>query len=160
MMGLRMLPFMELKIPPPIVSFLTALIMGGLAAWGQAPLGLPWLGRSVASAALLAGALAIFLHSGRQLVKAGTTWRPGDPSQTTSLVVGGLYRFSRNPIYLAWLLALTAWGLLLNDGLALPFLPAFVLYMNRFQISPEERALEKLFGGHYLNYKRQVRRWL
>ena len=155
-----MLSFLELKIPPPILSLLAALSMSALAAWGQAPLGLPLLGRSFAFAALAAGALTVFLHSGRQLLKAGTTWRPGDPSQTTSLVVGGLYRFSRNPIYLAWLLALSAWGLLLNDGLALLFLPAFVLYMNRFQITPEERTLEKLFGDQYLNYRRQVRRWL
>jgi len=152
--------FLELKIPPPIISLLTALVMGALAAWSQAPLGLPLLGRSVVAAPLMAGAVSIFLYSGRQLVNAGTTWRPGDPSQTTSLVVAGLYRFSRNPIYLAWLLALTAWGLLLNDGLALAPLPAFVLYMTRFQIIPEERALEKLFGDQYLNYKQQVRRWL
>ena len=155
-----MASFLERKTPPPMLSLLTALCMGALASWDQAPLGLPWLERSVAAAALTAGAAAIFLYSGRQLLKAGTTWRPGDPSQTTSLVVNGLYRLSRNPIYLAWLLALTAWGLLLNDGLALPLLPAFVLYMNRFQIIPEERALEKLFGDRYLNYKQQVRRWL
>jgi len=155
-----MLSFLELKIPPPILSFLTAAIMGALGAWGLAPLGWPLPGRSVAFAVFFAIALAIFLHSGRQLVKAGTTWRPGDPSQTTMLVADGLYRFSRNPIYLAWLLALTAWGLFLNDGLALAPWPAFVLYMNRFQIIPEERALERLFDGQYLNYKRQVRRWI
>ena len=154
-----MVSFLERKIPPPVLSLLTALFMGALAYWDRAPLGLPWFGRSVMAGVIMAGAVAIFLYSGRQLFIAGTTWRPGDPSQTTSLVTNGLYCFSRNPIYLAWLLALTAWSLFLNDGLLLPLLPAFVLHMNRFQIIPEERALETLFSDQYLSYKRRVRRW-
>ena len=154
------MPSLALKIPPPLVALLSALAMGALACWGLAPLGLPWSGRSVTAAALMAGAGAIFLSGGRQLLKAGTTWHPGDPSRTTSLVMGGFYRFSRNPIYLAGVAALGAWGLFLNDGLALSPLPGFVLYMTRFQIIPEEEALERLFGSQYLDYKRRVRRWL
>jgi protein-S-isoprenylcysteine O-methyltransferase Ste14/glycosyltransferase involved in cell wall biosynthesis len=135
---------LELKIPPPILSLLAALVMGIPALGGCTPLGLPLTGRSIAAAALMAAAAVTILSSGRRLFKAGTTWSPRETAKTTSLVMDGPYRFSRNPIYLGWLSALLAWGLLLNDWLALSLLPLFALYLARFQIIPEERVLEKL----------------
>jgi protein-S-isoprenylcysteine O-methyltransferase Ste14 len=75
-------------------------------------------------------------------------------------VAHGIYRRSRNPMYLALLLALAAWGLLLGNAVALLVLPVFVLAMNRLQILPEERALEALFGADFVAYRQKVPRWL
>jgi protein-S-isoprenylcysteine O-methyltransferase Ste14 len=76
------------------------------------------------------------------------------------LVSSGVYRFTRNPMYLGLLLTLLAWAVFLSNPVALLFVPVFVLYMNRYQIHPEERVLSSLFGTEYSAYKERVRRWL
>ncbi|MCD1646279.1 isoprenylcysteine carboxylmethyltransferase family protein [Marinobacter adhaerens] len=91
---------------------------------------------------------------------AGTTVDPRVPDQSESLVVSGIYRYSRNPMYLGFLMVLCAWGLWLGNVPALLFLPAFVLYMNRFQIAPEERFMREKFGDAFTRYCTGVRRWL
>ena len=63
-------------------------------------------------------------------------------------------------MYLGFVLGLAAWALFLGNPVAALIVPAFVLYMNRFQIEPEERALEARFGAAYAAYRRAVRRWL
>lgn len=91
---------------------------------------------------------------------AGTTVNPMKPEATTSLVTEGVYRFSRNPIYLGLAMILSSWGIYLSDLLSLVFVCFFIMYMNHFQIQPEERMLCKLFGAYFERYKHQVRRWL
>jgi protein-S-isoprenylcysteine O-methyltransferase Ste14 len=76
------------------------------------------------------------------------------------LVTTGVYRFTRNPMYLGLLLTLLAWAAFLFNPVALLFVPIFVLYINRFQIKPEEQVLSSLFGAEYMAYKGRVRRWL
>jgi protein-S-isoprenylcysteine O-methyltransferase Ste14 len=78
----------------------------------------------------------------------------------SALVTGGVYRLTRNPMYLGLLLDLLAWAVFLWAPLALAVLPIFVLYIHRFQIVSEERALSSLFGSEYADYKQLVRRWL
>jgi protein-S-isoprenylcysteine O-methyltransferase Ste14 len=85
---------------------------------------------------------------------------PIKPSAASSLVTGGVFRFTRNPMYLSLLLYLLAWAAYLSNWLALLFVPVFVLYINELQIKPEERALSALFGAEYASYKGRVRRWL
>ena len=63
-------------------------------------------------------------------------------------------------MYLGFALLLLAWGLFLENLAALLGVAAFVLYMNRFQIAPEERALEARFGAEYSRYCARVRRWI
>ena len=67
---------------------------------------------------------------------------------------------TRNPMYLGFLLVLLGWAIYLSNVLAFLLLPAFILYMNRFQIYPEEKALASLFGEEFASYKSRVRRWL
>jgi len=76
------------------------------------------------------------------------------------LVARGIYRYSRNPMYLGFLLLLTALACYLMNAAAFILLPLFLLYMNRFQIVPEERHLLQKFGTEYQAYTTQVRRWL
>lgn len=92
--------------------------------------------------------------------RAGTTVNPMHPQATRHLVVDGLHRYSRNPMYLGQLLLLVAWAIFLVNGLAMTLPALFALYITRFQILPEERALAAGFGDAYANYRRKVRRWL
>jgi protein-S-isoprenylcysteine O-methyltransferase Ste14 len=91
---------------------------------------------------------------------AGTTVDPRYPEKASSLVVAGIYRFSRNPMYLGLLCLLLAWALYLSNLLGFAGLPLFVLGMNRLQIRHEEAAMEALFGDEYRAYKQKVRRWI
>jgi protein-S-isoprenylcysteine O-methyltransferase Ste14 len=150
---------LELKVPPPAV----ALLSGGLM-W-LATMSMPWLNFTVPGRGLLAfiAALAGFVVSVLGFFsfrKVGTTVHPTQPSATTSLVVVGIYKLTRNPMYMGLLLVLLGWAILLSNAVAFLLLPLFVLYMNRFQIVPEERALEAKFGSEYGAYKERVRRWL
>lgn len=92
---------------------------------------------------------------------AKTTVNPTKPQQASSLVISGIYRISRNPMYLGFLLLIIAWGSFLTHLLSLLFFPVlFVFYMNRFQIPDEEKALAEKFGQDFISYKNMVRRWL
>ena len=107
------------------------------------------------SAALLIGLSAVFgFH------RAKTTVNPLKPEASTALVTGGVYRWTRNPMYLAMLLVLIGWACIVSNWAALAILPLFVIYLNRFQIEPEERALQSRFGAEFESYRRKVRRWL
>jgi protein-S-isoprenylcysteine O-methyltransferase Ste14 len=76
------------------------------------------------------------------------------------MVPAGLHRFSRNRMYLGVLIVLIGWRIFLSDLMAFALLPLFVLYMNRFQIIPEERVLSAKFAHHFTAYKETVRRWI
>jgi len=150
---------LELKIPPLVV-----VAVAWLGMWGTAKL-LPALTFPVAGRLWLAGAvlalgLATLVAGVLAFARARTTVDPLHPDASTSVVTVGIYRFTRNPMYLGMLLALTSWSILLSNAAALLFLPAFVLFINRFQIRPEERVLRVIFGEPYLAYLEKVRRWL
>jgi protein-S-isoprenylcysteine O-methyltransferase Ste14 len=85
---------------------------------------------------------------------------PRTPAAASSLVVGGIYRVTRNPMYLGFLLVLLALALYLGTLTAFVVLPLFVVYLNEFQIKPEESALRARFGSAFDSYASRVRRWL
>ena len=92
--------------------------------------------------------------------KQKTTVNPMSPQESNSLVIKGIYTFTRNPMYLGFLLWLFSLGVLLRNPISLIAIVLFVIYMNIFQIIPEENILEEKFGKEYLKYKENVRRWL
>ena len=150
---------LELKMPPVLQFGLIALAMWGLdAQCPQANLPIPWR-RSLAVVLFAMGSLCgvagvlIFL-------KARTTVHPGRPEHAAKLVTTGIYRLTRNPMYLGLLLMLASWALVLANVLALLLLPGFVICMNRLQIRPEERILRAKFSAEFEAYARTVRRWL
>jgi protein-S-isoprenylcysteine O-methyltransferase Ste14 len=150
---------LELKIPPPLVALLLAIFMWlipALAGSITIPLGLR---RGVALALFCLG-LTLAVWGLVAFRRARTTVNPIKASSASALVSNGVYRFTRNPMYLGLLLALLAWAVLLSNPLALLLLPVYVLYINRFQIIPKERVLASLFGTKYSAYKASVRRWL
>lgn len=147
------------KMPPPLVAALFALFMWALASV------LPSVDMSDAvriastTAVLLLG--AFFCLAGVvSFRRAKTTVNPLKPATASSLVSSGIYRVSRNPMYLGFALFLAAWAVVLASPWALVGVLGFILYMNRWQITAEERALEALFGAEFDRYKSRVRRWL
>jgi protein-S-isoprenylcysteine O-methyltransferase Ste14 len=150
---------LELKIPPPVVALLCAL-----AAW-QIAVRVPGLafdfpGRVALAVALATLGLAIDFLSLLRFLSARTTINPLRPGNASALVAHGLYRYTRNPMYLGLLLVLTAWTLYQGNLIGFAVLPVFVAYLTRFQIVPEERLLAAKFGASYEAYRRAVRRWV
>lgn len=150
---------LELKVPPVVQVALLALAMLGLArAFPQWQLPFPgarWLGLAAGTAG------AVLALSGvRAFRRAGTTVDPRAPGAAASLVVGGVYRVSRNPMYLGFAMLLAGWALWLAHPLAWLLLPVFVVYMNRYQIAPEERVLRRRFGRAWEDWAARVRRWI
>ncbi len=131
-----------------------------LAAWSVPRLGSPLPGRDFISCGVaLLGALISILGV-VAFKRARTTVNPMKPESSSSLVVAGIYRLTRNPMYLGFLLILLGWAAYLSNALSVLAIPAFVLYMTVFQIRPEERALDSLFGPEFAAYKARVRRWI
>lgn len=114
------------------------------------------------SAALALGAVsaAAALVSLVRFFRAGTTIDPTAPEKASALVVDGLYRYSRNPMYLSMLGALIAWGLWLGNPVALIVPAVFAWIITEYQIKPEEAALSARFGVAYEDYQKRVRRWI
>jgi len=150
---------LELKIPPVALALLAGAAMWVLTvaapsfAWQ-----LPY--RQVIAMILAVCGVTVALGGVASFRRASTTVNPTKPGETTSLVTTGIYRLSRNPMYLGFLLALVAWAVFLANLLALFPVVAFIAYMNRFQIVPEERVLSVMFGNEFEAYKQRVRRWV
>ena len=145
------------KIPPPLVTLLFGMgiyfsteLMPPLAFKYQGTLAITVL---TIGLVIMVSAILTF----RQLQ---TTINPLQPNKATSLAVSGVFRFSRNPMYLAMLLILVALSLASGALAAVFLLPGFVIYISIFQIVPEEQAMEKLFSDQYLKYCKKVRRWI
>ena len=136
---------LEHRIPPPVVALATAALMWALARLDLAPV--PRSGLTTVLALVLAAAgLASSISGMWAFTRARTTMDPMHVEAASALVTGGIYRFTRNPMYLGLLLVLLAWAVYLGNLLAFVLLPAFVAYITRFQIVPEERALAERFG--------------
>ena len=149
---------LELKIPPPAVGLILAAAMWGMAS--MLPAALAVSNPHFAAAVIALIGITFDVLGIISFRRAKTTINPLRPNKTTSLVSSGVYRVTRNPMYVGMLFLLIAWAVFLASPWALLGPLAFVLYMNRFQIGPEERVLEGLFGDEYANYKLKVRRWL
>lgn len=150
---------LELKIPP-----VAQLVLFAAAMWGTtllaAPMSLPLVGRIAAGVLLCFFGAAICLAGVAAFRREKTTVNPTKPARASALVSNGIYGITRNPMYLGFLLMLLGLAAYLANGVSLIGPVAFVLYMNRFQITPEERALTKIFGQTFIDYKSRVRRWL
>jgi len=107
---------------------------------------------------LIGGTVALF--GVLEFRKAKTTVDPRYPQKSENLVITGIYKISRNPMYLGLLLILFGWFVILENVATLSLLPIFIWYINHFQIKPEERFLLKKFGSDFSQYCSRVRRWL
>ena len=150
---------LENKIPPPVVTALFGLLMW-LAARYVPGLDLAHSVRVLVALLVVAVGVCFSVAGVLSFRQAQTTVNPLKPETASALVRSGIYQYSRNPMYVGFALVLLAWACYLTSPFALFGVLGFVLYMNRFQIRPEERALLTLFGSEYPVYQTQVRRWL
>lgn len=149
---------LELRVPPPVVALLVAVSMWLLAPVLSAP-GAPAFRIALAVVLAVIG-LAITVAGVVGFRRAKTTTNPMKPQGASSLVVTGIYRFTRNPMYLGLCLVLIAWATFLWSLWVLLGPLVFIAYITRFQIAPEEKILAALFGDEYSAYRTKVRRWL
>jgi len=150
---------LNLLIPPPLVLLVLAILTWFFA--GQLPqLAFDFPFRINLAIGLGLAALVIDLYSLRLFVKSRTTVSPITPEKTERIVMDGVYRYTRNPMYLGLGGLLTSVGLWLGNAIFLAALVVFVWYITRFQIMPEEAMLRKKFGAEYDEYCRRVRRWI
>ena len=147
------------RLPPLAVAPLAA-VMSWLAARAAPSLAFDFPGRAVLALLLVAAAVSVGLAGVVAFRRARTTVNPLQPERASALVTGGIYRHTRNPMYLAVATMLLAWGLWLGNALGPLGAVLFVAWMDRLQIPPEERALAALFGEEFERYRREVRRWL
>jgi protein-S-isoprenylcysteine O-methyltransferase Ste14 len=145
------------KIPPVIVVLIFAGLMALIAHFSV-----------IDFDAFITYITAILVSIGVTFCVAGvvsfkiakTTVNPSKPDQASELVTSGVYRISRNPMYVGFAFILLGWGVWLASILAILTIVGFVTYLTQFQIIPEERALTTLFGQQFTDYKAKVRRWL
>jgi protein-S-isoprenylcysteine O-methyltransferase Ste14 len=83
-----------------------------------------------------------------------------NPESATAFVASGLFRYTRNPMYLGMALLVAATAVWFASLVGVVVLAGFCVYLTRFQIRPEERAMLRRFGAPYDIYMKQVRRWL
>ena len=150
---------LEHRVPPPLVGLLVGAGMAALVGFGPT---LPWpdVVRHGLSVLFVMAGIGFDLAGLLAFRKARTTVNPLRPRNASAMVTGGIYRYTRNPMYVGILLLLLAWAVHLSALWPFVGLPLFVLYIGRFQIAPEERALQSLFGKAYDDYAARVRRWL
>jgi len=147
------------QIPPPIIMLITAAIM-----WFISQITLNYKMSYMFNVPLVCFLVFIGMFSciaGVISFKlAKTTTNPLKPETVSLLVTSGIYKFSRNPMYLGFVLLLLAWGVFLMSLFSLVGVCLFILYINHFQIKPEELVLKKMFGDEFKHYQSKVRRWL
>ena len=147
---------LELKIPPPVIVAFGGLLNWFATRWANDLFSPPWL--VISALILVSGAFGVAGVLG--CIRCKTTVHPWSPDETTVLVTQGVFRLSRNPMYLALLLLLLAYCLYQPTWVS-PFILILVSwYLTRFQILPEERVLSEKFGDQYQHYASSVRRWL
>ena len=153
------MPSLENRIPPPIMTLIVALAMGA-AAHATPPLVVNgWLRFSLIAVFFGLGAVFGF-PALRAFRRAKTTIDPVRIDRASTVVKTGVYRITRNPMYAAMTCLLLSWAAYLAAPWSLLGPVFFVLYITRFQIIPEERAMSAKFGSAYAVYKNDVRRWL
>ena len=150
---------MKLLIPPPLLTLISAIFMFIISKYfNQANFSLNQFNQ-FALFFLIVGMITLII-SILKFIKIKTTISPLEPNKTSILVVSGIYKYTRNPMYLGLLLILFSLFLYLKNFLSFLALPLFVIYITKNQILPEEKILENLFNDQYKKYKNQVRRWI
>ena len=145
------------KIPPPLV----ALTFGFLINYTKNIFPkIEIKNEIIFGSFMIISGLIIILSAIILFKKYQTTISPLNPSNATKLITDGIYKFSRNPMYLGLLLVLVGISTILNPIGGFFLIPLFILYLNFFQIIPEENAMVDLFKDEFLEYKKNVRRWI
>ncbi|CAL78371.1 conserved hypothetical protein; putative membrane protein [Bradyrhizobium sp. ORS 278] len=151
--------WLEHRIPPPIVVVIVAAAMWPLARFAPVvPLDDRW--RWILAASLALCGLLVARAGVAAFARHKTTINPVNIDAASSLVTSGIFARTRNPMYLGMTLLLLGWAVVLAGAWTFLGPVAFVLFITRFQIIPEERVMTAKFGAAYETYQREVRRWI
>ena len=148
---------MKNKIPPPLVTFFFGLCIYFSQKYFP-EFNLEFL--TILSYIFYFAGVAILVSAVRLFQKQNTTVNPIKIENASSLVTSGIFKYSRNPMYLGMVIILFGLALMFNliGGILFTFL--FAAYITKYQIRPEEEVMERLFGEDFLKYKNSVRVWL
>ncbi|WP_194757195.1 methyltransferase family protein [Aliidiomarina indica] len=150
---------LELKIPPLLLVLIFIIDML-ILRWLFPRPSFSFPSQFELSIGLVALGFLLPLLGFLQFRKHNTTVNPVQPEESSHLVRSGIYKMTRNPMYLGFFIILCGVAVYLGNVVSLVMLPLFILYMNRFQIIPEERILSEKFGEAFTQYMKQVRRWI
>ena len=150
---------LELKIPPPAVALVVGLSMWWVSRYGVLE-GVPLAWRIGVALAVAAVGACFDVAGILAFRREKTTVNPMKPEKSAALVSSGVYRITRNPMYVGMVFILLAWAVYLASPWALFGPLVFAAYITRFQIKPEERVLAARFGDEFASYTARVRRWL
>ena len=148
-----------LQTPPVAVTGIFAVLMW-LVSLFTPNTDLPLPLRIAVALALAAMGLSLIAVAVKGFREERTSVNPMDLNRTSAIVTAGVYRVSRNPMYLGMLLCLLGFGWWLSNPVSLAAAVFFVPVITRLQIIPEERALSSRFGSDYVAYCQKVRRWI
>ncbi len=148
---------MKNKIPPPIVTFFFGLCIYFSQEYFP-EFNLEFL--SILSYILYFAGLNVLILAVRLFKKQNTTVNPIKIENASSLVTSGIFKYSRNPMYLGMVIILFGLALMFNLVGGILFVFLFMIYITKFQIRPEEEVMERLFGEDFIKYKHKVRMWL
>lgn len=148
---------LKTRIPPPVVmlAFVLLLYISSFMV-GK----FTFAGQSFIAFLLFITGLGCLFAAVIEFKKAKTTVNPLDPGSATYLVVNGVFKHTRNPMYLGFFIIIAAAGVYLGVWTLLLLLPLFIPALNYLQIIPEEIAMQKIFGEEYISYCNSVRRWI
>ncbi len=148
---------LKTKIPPPVIAlafvvilYISSVLISRFTFEGQ----------SILALFIFILGLGCMLSAVIQFRKVSTTVNPLVPESASQLVVGGIFKYTRNPMYVGICAAILAFGIYVGAWSVFILLPLFVISITYLQIVPEEVAMQKLFGDEYTSYCNSVRRWL
>ena len=148
---------LKTKIPPPIIAIAFIVILYISSVWMDSYI---FEGQLIFSLFIFILGLGCVLSASTQFRRINTTVNPLNPESASHLVVDGIFKFTRNPMYLGLCAVILAFGIYVGTWYVFILLPLFVVRINNLQIVPEEIALQKLFGDEYVSYCNSVRRWI
>lgn len=154
-----MMKYLELKIPPVLLVFIFSALMFGVSKVCP-DIGLDQSTRLYFFIVITVFSGAISVSGVWSFKVANTTVNPTKPESSSNLVQSGIYKYTRNPMYLGFAFFLFGLGFLLDNIISFFLVFAFIGYMTIFQIKPEEKVLSKIFGKQFQQYKINTRRWL
>ena len=145
---------LDTKIPPPIVTIiiLSIIYLFDINEYN--------LNTDILSIVILFIGIIFIISAVIQFVDRKTTVNPTKPYKTTTLVITGTYKITRNPMYLGMLLIIISFAFYKTSIISLILIPIFIFYINKFQIEPEEYEMRKKFGKEYEDYCKKVDRWI
>tara|TARA_A100001015_G_scaffold20534_1_gene23508 strand:+ start:847 stop:1290 length:444 start_codon:yes stop_codon:yes gene_type:complete len=145
---------LDTKIPPPIVTIiiLSIIYLFDINEYN--------LNTDIISVVILFIGIIFIISAVIQFINRKTTVNPTKPHKTTTLVITGIYKVTRNPMYLGMLLIIISFAFYKTSIISLVLIPFFIFYINKFQIEPEEYEMRKKFGKEYEDYCKKVDRWI